>query len=387
MKIIFKEQKEQTEAVSAVTDVFKGQPYLENSYIMDTGLLKSYESYNIADYDATAFSNAKIIPELTDDKILENIKKIQFNNNLEQSKNIERRAGTTGYNITIEMETGTGKTFTYIKTMFELNQLYGWSKFIVVVPSIAIREGVYKSFQMTEDYFMEMYKKRANYFIYNSKNLNKIDEFARDNTINVMIINSQAFNADDTNINKKLDSFRSRRPIDVIAKANPILIIDEPQSVEGMATIEKLKKFNPLFTLRYSATHRKDAIFNMVYRLDAVDAFAKHLVKKISVLGIEEKGNNASNSYLYLKTINTQANKNPTATIEIDYKGKNKINKKLITVKECDDIYELSNELEEYKNKYVINKIDARGEGKVSFLNGAELKIGAVQGSNTEEQL
>ena len=387
MKIKFESLKEQDDAVRAVCDVFAGQPFFENNlYLMDIGRDRD-GAINIFDYDNNAFSNAKLVSSMNDKVVLDNIKRIQQNNNLERSEKIERRSASDGYNISIEMETGTGKTFTYIKTMFELNKLYGWSKFIIVVPSVAIREGVNKSFQMTEEYFLEEYQKRASYFIYNSKQLNQIDTFARDNNINVMIINSQAFNADDTNINKKLDSFRSRRPIDVISKTNPILIIDEPQSVEGAATIQKLKVFNPLFTLRYSATHKKDNIFNMVYRLDAFDAFEKKLVKKISVLGIEEHGTNATNSYIYLKSINVSDDANPTATLEIDYKGKASTKKKLITVKEGFNLFQLSNELEEYNNNYVVKKIDARGEGTISFLNGLELKTGEVIGSNTEEQL
>ena len=208
------------------------------------------------------------------------------------------------FNLTIEMETGVGKTYTYIKTMYELNKHYGWSKFIVVVPSIAIREGVYKSFQVTQEHFAEEYGKKVRFFIYNSAQLTEIDRFASDNSICAMIINSQAFNArgkDARRISMKLDEFRSRRPIDIIAKTNPILIIDEPQSVEGKQTKENLKQFNPLLTLRYSATHKSDSIYNMVYRLDAMEAYNKRLVKKIAVKGISESGSTATESYVYLR--------------------------------------------------------------------------------------
>ena len=386
MKIQYKNQEDQNDAVRAVADVFEGQPNMQNSYLMDVGTRKFGDNLTFDDFDVTAWSNKKLVAELDDNKILNNIRCIQQENGLEPSKCIERRQGTTGYNLTIEMETGVGKTFTYIKTIFELNKRYGWSKFIIVVPSIAIREGVYKQFQMTEDFFKNEYQKTARYFIYNSKRLNEIDQFAKDNTINVMIINSQAFNSDDANINKKLDTFRSRRPIDVISKTNPILIIDEPQSVEGKETVEKLKRFNPLFTIRYSATHRKDSLFNMVYRLDAVDAFKKKLVKKISVFGIEESASNATNSYIYLKSINISSSY-PSATIEIDYKGKTTTRKKLITVKEGANLYNLSNELQEYKKNWIVNKIDARNNGYISFLNGKELKVGEVIGKNTDEHI
>lgn len=230
MRLQFKHQKFQADAAKAVVDVFAGQPYLTPSYMMDRG--SGYYQQSITDEeDFTGWSNHKIVPELSDGIILEHIQKIQRANQLAPSPKLEGH-----YNLTIEMETGVGKTYTYIKTMFELNKHYGWSKFIVVVPSIAIREGVYKSFEVTQEHFAEEYGKKIRFFIYNSAQLTEIDRFASDNSINVMIINSQAFNArgkDARRIYMKLDEFRSRRPIDIIAKTNPIMIIDEPQSVEG----------------------------------------------------------------------------------------------------------------------------------------------------------
>lgn len=278
MKLQFKHQKFQADAAKAVVDVFAGQPYLTPSYMMDRGS-SSYQQLFIKEEDFTGWSNQKIVPELNDRLILEHINTIQRANQIKPSMKLEGK-----FNLTIEMETGVGKTYTYIKTMYELNRAYGWSKFIVVVPSIAIREGVYKSFQMTQEHFAEEYGKKVRFFIYNSAQLTEIDRFASDNSINVMIINSQAFNAkgkDARRIYMKLDEFRSRRPIDIIAKTNPILIIDEPQSVEGKQTKERLKEFCPLFTLRYSATHKSDSIYNMIYRLDAMEAYNKRLVKKI----------------------------------------------------------------------------------------------------------
>ena len=230
MKLQFKHQKFQADAAKAVVDVFAGQPYLTPSYMMDKG--SGYIQQSLTeDSDYTGFSNQKIVSELNDELILNRIKKIQRDNQIQPSNKLEGR-----YNLTIEMETGVGKTYTYIKTMYELNKHYGWSKFIVVVPSIAIREGVYKTFQVTQEHFAEEYGKKIRFFIYNSAQLTEIDRCASDNSINVMIINSQAFNAkgkDARRIYMKLDEFRSRRPIDIIAKTNPILIIDEPQSVEG----------------------------------------------------------------------------------------------------------------------------------------------------------
>lgn len=281
-----------------------------------------------------------------------------------------------------------GKTFTYIKTMYELNNRYGWSKFIVVVPSVAIREGVYKSFQITQDHFAEEYGKKIRFFIYNSAQLTEIDRFASDSSINVMIINSQAFNAkgkDARRIYMKLDEFRSRRPIDIIAKTNPILIIDEPQSVEGAATKERLKEFNPLITLRYSATHKKDSVYNMVYRLDAMEAYNKKLVKKIAVKGISVSGSTATESYVYLESINLSKG-NPTATIEFDCKGTKGVRKVVHIVGEGYKLYENSGELDEYKNGFTVMRIDGR-DSSIEFTNGIKLFAGDVIGAVSEEQL
>ena len=289
MKLQFKHQKFQADAAKAVVDVFAGQPYLTPSYMMDRGYQgkmqesgQTYSQSNMFDEtDFTGWSNQRIVPELNNQIILDHIQKIQRNNQIEPSSKLE---GT--YNLTIEMETGVGKTYTYIKTMYELNKHYGWSKFIIVVPSIAIREGVYKSFQVTQEHFAEEYGKKIRFFIYNSSQLTEIDRFASDNSINVMIINSQAFNAkgkDARRIYMKLDEFRSRRPIDIIAKTNPIVIIDEPQSVEGKQTKKNLEEFHPLMTLRYSATHKSDSIYNMVYRLDAMEAYNKNWLKRLQL--------------------------------------------------------------------------------------------------------
>lgn len=382
MKLQFKHQKFQADAAKAVVDVFAGQPYLTPSYLMDRGI--GYYQGNIDEKDDfNGWSNQKIIPELNDQLILENIQKIQRNNQIKPSDNLEGR-----YNLTIEMETGVGKTYTYIKTMYELNRAYGWSKFIVVVPSIAIREGVYKSFQVTQDHFAEEYGKKIRFFIYNSSQLTEIDRFASDNSINVMIINSQAFNArgkDARRIYMKLDEFRSRRPIDIIAKTNPILIIDEPQSVEGKKTKENLKQFNPLMTLRYSATHKADSIYNMVYRLDAMEAYNKHLVKKIAVKGITESGSTATESYIYLESINL-SKAAPTATIQFDYKGTKGIRKITRKVSEGYNLYDNSGQMEEYKQGFVVSRIDGRDDS-IEFINGIKLYAGDVIGKVSEDQL
>lgn len=382
MKLRFKHQKFQADAAKAVVDVFAGQPYLTPSYMMDKG--SGYYQQTLTEKeDFTGWSNQKIVPELNDKLILEHINTIQRANQIKPSSKLEGR-----FNLTIEMETGVGKTYTYIKTMYELNCAYGWSKFIVVVPSIAIREGVYKSFQVTQEHFAEEYGKKIRFFIYNSTQLTEIDRFASDNSINVMIINSQAFNAkgkDARRIYMKLDEFRSRRPIDIIAKTNPIIIIDEPQSVEGKKTKEGLKLFNPLLTLRYSATHKADSIYNMVYRLDALEAYNKHLVKKIAVKGIKESGSTATESYVYLESINL-SKAAPTATIQFDMKGTTGIRKITRIVTEGYNLYDNSGQMEEYKQGFVVTKIDGRDDS-VEFINGIKIYAGDVIGKVSEDQI
>ena len=393
MKFQFKHQKFQADAAKAVVDVFAGQPYLTPSYLMDRG----YGQQSVTDdTDFTGWRNERVVPELSEKLILEHLQKVQRTNQIKPSDKLEGR-----YNLTIEMETGVGKTYTYIKTMYELNKHYGWSKFIVVVPSIAIREGVYKSFQVTQEHFAEEYGKKIRFFIYNSAQLTEIDRFASDSSINVMIINVQAFNKSvDANeklesgkradknaaiIFRKLDSFRSRRPIDIIAKTNPILIIDEPQSVEGPAAKKNLNLFCPLLTLRYSATHKSDSIYNMVYRLDAMEAYNKRLVKKIAVKGITESGSTATEGFVYLESINL-SKADPTATIQFDCKGANGIRKKTATVGIGYNLYDDSGNLDEYKVGFVIKTIDGR-DNSVEFLNGIKIFAGDVIGKVSEDQL
>lgn len=378
MKLKFKHQKFQTDAAKAIVDVFKGQAYQSGmSYLIDKGYTQSKQQE--FDEDFIGFKNAKI--SLDDHQILENIQTIQRNNLIKPSEALDGK-----YNLTVEMETGVGKTYTYIKTIFELHKTYGWSKFIVIVPSVAIREGVAKSFDITQEHFMEEYGEKIRFFIYNSAHLNQIDQFASDNKINVMIINSQAFNAkgkDARRIDMKLDEFRSRKPIDIIAKTNPILIIDEPQSVLGPTTLASIKKFNPLMTIGYSATHKIP--FNMVYRLDAMEAYNKKLVKKIAVKGIAVSGQTGTDGYLYLQSINLSKDKSPTATLEFNVKGANGIKKTTRIVNEGFNLYQQSGCLEEYKG-YTISRIDGRATSNfVELSNGVKIEVGEVLGSKTDE--
>ncbi len=289
MKLKFKKQLYQTHAVEAIVECFTGQPFSSGfKYQIDPGRnAQSHLSDGLL--EQSGFRNEAIA--ISKEQLRENIRAVQRRQNLPVSDEVkgDKKTGCT-INLDIEMETGTGKTYCYIKSLFELNKRYGWSKFIIVVPSIAIREGVYKSLQITAEHFLEDYGKKARFFIYNSKQLHNLESFSSDAGINVMVINVQAFNAtgkDARRINDELDDFQSRRPIDVIKSNRPILILDEPQKMEGAKTLESLKQFNPLMILRYSATHKTE--YNKIYRLDALDAYNQKLVKKIQVRGISLK--------------------------------------------------------------------------------------------------
>lgn len=389
MKLRFKHQKFQEDAVKATCDIFTGQTNNTQRFLIDPGSDDSM----LALLENNGFGNSEII--LDEAKLIKNLREIQCQQGLKpNSPKLERLNHKPVF--TIEMETGTGKTYTYIKTMYELNARYGWCKFIVVVPSIAIREGVYKTFQTTADHFAEEYGKRVRFFVYNSSRLNELEQFASDSNINVMIINTQAFNsrgADSKRIRMKLDSFRSRRPIDVIASTKPIIIIDEPQSVLGTdknsnVTRESIADFNPLFFLNYSATHRED--FNKVYRLDAVDAYQQQLVKKITVKGITIRGGTATGGYLYLQKINTYPNRKPTVTVvfEFDAKSNTGILRKTKTLELGDDIYDHSGEIEAYHDGYKIVEINARDDnGYVDFKNGIRIHEGEIIGETNENDI
>lgn len=376
MKLKFKHQPFQAEAAAAVCDVFNDQPLRTANYRIDLGDTTNMQQR--MDFSEVGFRNHPLVPELTRSRILENLRAVQIRNNLKPS---DALAGP-GINLTIEMETGTGKTYTYVKTMYELNRRYGWSKFIIVVPSVAIREGVAKSLETTQQHFSDEYGKKIRFFTYSSDKLTEVDNFASDSGIYAMIINMQAFNSSKNQkiIDKKLDSFRSRRPIDIIAQTNPILIINEPQSVEGKQTKESLKKFNALFTLRYSATHKEK--YDMVYRLDAMDAYNQHLVKKIAALGITLTGTTATNSFVYVEGVDIYKNKAPTARLGFEIKGKTGTRTMVRKVQGGDDLYTLSGELDEYADRFVIlpDGIDGR-DNSVTFLNGLKLYAGQISGN------
>ena len=396
MKFNFKIQQYQTDAVEAVVEVFKGQGYHDGiSYRRDIGVDDSpkqiemnYDAESFDLFDDSGYKNETV--ELSDEQLLENIHDLQNRNNIKLSSSLIKDFGRCS--LDIEMETGTGKTYVYIKTMFELNKRYGWSKFIVVVPSIAIRESVKKTFEITADHFMEHYGKKARFFVYNSSNLNQLDTFSSNSGINVMIINTQAFAAslkeggrskESRIIYSKRDEFGSRRPIDVIKANRPIIILDEPQKMGGSVTQKALKNFNPLFSLNYSATHAKQ--HNLVYVLDALDAFNKKLVKKIEVKGFEAKNLRGTDSYLYLEQIVLSNKKPPMARLEFEIAYSKSINREIRILGVDDNLYELSNNMEQYQG-YRISDIDPIS-GTVTFTNGEVIKTGEVSGDVSESDM
>lgn len=401
MKIHFKTLDYQKDAVKAVVDCFVGQPKLEgHRYMIDQGIAKPTKPSAQADMleDTLDLQRGKPKKVVTDvgfenaqifnlDAVLKNIQNVQMANILEPSSSLVtddakgKNLTDSPLNLNIEMETGTGKTYCYIRTMFELNAKYGWSKFIIVVPSVAIREGVYKTLQMTADHFMEkdQYGKKARFFIYDSKALHHLESFSSNAGINVMVINVQAFNAtgkDNRRIYDELDEFQSRRPIDVISRNRPILILDEPQKMGAEKTLQSLANFKPLFILRYSATHKRD--YNLVYRLDALDAYNQKLVKKITVKGIEVQGLSGTHGYLYLQDILVSKSA-PVARLELEIQTKTGFKREVRKVSKGDDLFVISHEAEQYNDRYVVADIDAR-TNTVTFVNGitiqAEKSIG-----------
>jgi type III restriction enzyme len=381
MKLKFKQQAYQTHAVEAVADCFLGQAKNTGvSYRIDPGRGDNQALLSIGE---SGFKNSDLAIPLS--QVLNNVHAVQLRQNLPLSPALKASAGCD-INLDIEMETGTGKTYCYIKSMFELNKRYGWCKFIVVVPSIAIREGVHKSLEITAEHFLEQYGKRARFFIYNSKQLHNLESFSSDAGINVMVINVQAFNArgqDARRIYEELDDFQSRRPIDVISRNRPIVILDEPQKMEGAKTMDSLKEFRPLMILRYSATHRQEHA--KIYRLDALDAYNQKLVKKIAVRGITVRGLAGTNAYLYLESIHISTSKPPEARAELEIQQVSGIKRVLRKLGKNDNLYDLSDGLEQYRG-FVVSDINAL-DNTVGFTNGVVLHSGEAIGDVNEAAL
>jgi len=389
MKFKFKIQQYQTDAVESTVSVFAGQPSKTNAqYRRDLGKQKQQLKAEFEE-EYVGYRNADV--ELNNNQLLENIHHQQVQNDIPLSKSLTATNGLGACSLDVEMETGTGKTYVYIKTMFEMNKRFGWSKFIVVVPSIAIREGVYKSFTMLEEHFMELYGKKARYFIYNSANLTQIDSFSSDASIYVMIINVQAFNTSFKEgaankeariIYSKRDDFQSRRPIDVIAANRPIIIMDEPQKMEGEATQKALRNFKPLFVLNYSATHKTS--HNCIYALDAYDAYKQRLVKKIQVKGITVQNLLGTQSYIYFDSIILSKNHAPIVKLEIEVKGAAATRRQLCKFEQGDSLFAVS-QLPAYKD-FMITEINPL-TNTVYFQNGKQLRQGEVMGDVSEKAI
>lgn len=392
MNIRFKKQQYQLDAVASVVECFRGQVKVEGiKYRVDPGKQEtSQKGQQAISYEDELHGLKNSDFTISEEHIFKNIQSIQREQNIPISEKLQSNS-VANINLDVEMETGTGKTYVYTRTCFELNRQYGWNKFVIVVPSVAIREGVYQSIELTREHFKEEYGKQVKSFIYSSKELTNLESFSTDAGINVMIINVQAFNAtgkDARRIYEELDSFGSRRPIDVIKSNRPILIIDEPQKIEGDAKKESksfvsLKEFHPLFILRYSATHKK--IYNKIHRLDALDAYNQKLVKKISVRGISVKGLSGTNAYLYLQNIEISTNKPPVAKLEFDIKQKSGIKRVIRRIEATDNLFDKSDGLDEYKG-YVVSEIDAY-KNKIFFTNGIELSVGEATGDVSEEAI
>ncbi len=409
----FKEQKYQTDAVSSVLQCFDGQPKASsNAYTIDPGINQNQhfkaieDAFVIDDEPEIGYANAPIHNNVN---ILKNIRDVQIVNRISPSESLDNfqtlggrkgpkpvskkekkdLADITQINLDIEMETGTGKTYCYTKTMFEMYKRYGWNKFIIIVPSVAIREGVHKSLEMTKEHFRKTYNHEANFFIYNSNQLEDILEYSNSSELNIMIINMQAFNSNKTDkrkITQELDTFNSRKPIDIIKANKPILIIDEPQKIEGKATIESLKLFSPLFVLRYSATHKTQ--HNLVHRLDAIDAFNQKLVKKIEVTGISIADRTGSGEYIRLLQVVTSPDKDPYARCSIEINQKNDIKRVTKNLHQGDRLFDISNKLEQYRNTVITTVEGAPNEhtlGYIELQDGTIIREGESQYDSTDE--
>jgi len=365
MKIKFYDNLDyQLEAINSIVDIFKGQEKVDTLF--------GIKAQDIVGTEQTETGIGNRLT-LSADELLKNIQDIQKRNALDISKSLDKN----NLNFSIEMETGTGKTYVFLRTIFELNKRYGFKKFIIVVPSIAIKEGVKKNLDITKEHFATLYDNTPyNYFIYDSNKLNQINEFARSSDIEIMIINIDAFNKKDINkIHQLQEATLGERPIDLIASTNPIVIIDEPQSVDSTKKAKNaIKSLNPLFILRYSATHKEK--YNLMYKLDAVDAYEKKLVKQIEVASI--KLSDTSN-IPYIRFISVDNKKGIKAKVEIDVLEKGVVKRKTKTIKGNSDLFEITGR--DIYNGYIVREIYAEKDNEyIEFANGKILRLKEVIG-------
>jgi len=355
----------QIEAINAIVDVFEGQEKATASKVIaGSGLLGIYPNYLT----------------LSQEEILNNVRKIQERNKITNGGAVE------DYDFSIEMETGTGKTYVYLRTIFELDKRYGWKKFIILVPSVAIREGVIKSLQITKEHFSELYDNVPyRFYEYQSKNISQVKHFADSSNINIMVMTIGAFNKDANVLYSARDQMQGEQPISYIQKTNPILILDEPQNMEGQATKEALKNFNSLFRLRYSATHRNP--YNLMYQLTPYDAYQLGLVKKIEVFSVVDDDTGISRQYMNL--ISVAPGKTIKAKIDaITKDAQGNLKKKRLTLKLNDNLAEKTKN--DVYSGYVVGDLmadapDFGAVGKIRFRNNVELHQGEGVGGNKEQ--
>lgn len=377
MKLRFKEQEYQSEATKAVSNIFLGQQKV------NVNSINMYES----DSHLGEMGNIDVIPnpciQLERSELISNIAKVQSNYCIPSSDYSDL------INYSIEMETGTGKTYTYINTMYELYEKYGFGKYIIIVPSVAIREGVYKSLEITSDHFQEKYGHRIKFNVYNSKNPQNILDFTGGSGIQCLVMNFQAFNArgeDARKIFQERDEFGSNRPIDLIKATKPIMIIDEPQKVSEKTEKTIMEEFKPLFNLRYSATHKKDKEYNKLYSLNAVDAYNQKLVKKIEVVGLEIVNDKSEGTYIYVNEISADKT-GPYAKIEFEVNNGGNIKKVFKRVDTGYDLFANSNEMQAYKG-YKVSEIDARpNQMWIEFTNGVRLHLNEMLGEEATKHM
>lgn len=366
MKLTFESNLNyQQDAIKSITDLFEGQPFEDSVYkfnMQEEGTL----------YPINGISNNLI---LSDEQILANLQKIQEINNITISDELD------GMHFSVEMETGTGKTYVYIRSIYELNKLYGFKKFVIVVPSIAIREGVLKNLEITQEHFQTLYDNvPINFQLYDSTKVSTLRGFATTNNIEVLVINIDSFAKDENIINKPNDKLNGQKPVDFIQATNPIVIVDEPQNMETTKRVAAIENLKGLCTLRYSATHRNQ--YNLTYSLNPVKAYDLGLVKQIEVDSVILE-NAYNDAFLSVESITASKNK-VTAKVSINSNEKGGVQKKTLTVKVGDDLYKHSNEREIYASGYIIEEIDAVNHC-ISISNGNLLYKGDSQGGLTDE--
>ena len=366
-------QKHQLDAIDAVLRVFEGQP------AGDDGSEAFHQAAPGQAFAETGFANQLALDEK---QILKNVQAIQRENISKHGK-WEAREELDGMHFSVEMETGTGKTYVYLRTIYELRQKYGFRKFVIVVPSIAVREGVLKNLRITEQHLQNLYNKPPTRFeVYDSSRVSSLRAFAASDAVEILVINIDSFAKDSNVINRDNDKLMGQKPIDFIRRVNPIVIVDEPQNMETEIRKQAIENLNYLCTLRYSATHVSD--YNMIYSLDPVQAYDLRLVKRIVVDSVLAE-NDFNEAYVRLKKINTRPSL--SATLEMDCNTKNGVQRKSVTArleKRKEDLYALSGNREMYRNGYTINEIDAE-KGFVALSGGKRLFVGEALGGLNDE--